>query len=118
MELSEQSKRNISTWFGGRDKGLSSEAMAVTALTGVAPENANYPHDPSDFGRCARLIKRVPEVKIVAFPILSKHGNVWPKLIEAWDEIHETMESESGISWEKSKRAEKTYQVMQRVIYD
>lgn len=117
MELSKEAKKAIAAWFGGRDCGSSSETMAVAALTGFAPERASYPCDPSDFGRCARLIDRVPEVKSAAFAALSDHGEVWPKLIEAWDDIHATMDAECGILWQKSSSAKKTYDAMQRVIY-
>lgn len=117
MELSTEAKRSLAAWFGGIDKGASSETMAVAALTGFAPDRADYPHDPSDFGRCARLIDRIPEVRQAAFSALANHGTVWPRLIAAWDEIHDCMEEECGIAWEKGSSAPITYAAMQAIIY-
>ena len=116
MELSTEAKRSLAAWFGSGDKGASSETMAVAALTGFAPNGASSPHDPSDFGRCARLIHRVPEVRDAAFAALADHGTVWPRLIKAWDDIHECMAAECGIAWEKGRSASKTYDAIQAVI--
>jgi hypothetical protein len=117
MELSTEAKRSLAAWFGGGDTGSSSETLAVAALTGFAPDHASYPHDPSDFGRCARLIHNVPEVREAAFAALAQHGTVWPRLIEAWDDIHQCMAEECGIACEKGRRASKTYEAMQAIIY-
>lgn len=117
MEISADAKRALAAWFGCGDTGASSETMAVAALTGFAPGRAAYPHDPADFGRCARLIKRVPEVRPAAFAALANKGDVWPRLIDAWDKIQACMEEECGIELEKSKRAPKTYAAILETIY-
>jgi hypothetical protein len=117
LGLSTDAKRALAIWFGSGDNGASSMTLLISALTGFAPEHAAYPHDPADFGRCARLIERVPEVKTAAFPVLSSAGKVWPSIIAAWDEIHACMDGECGIAWEKARSAPKTYRLMNSIIY-
>src|SRR6516164_3966881 len=47
-------------WLEGVDTGISSETIWRT-LTGETPSDTDVPCDPSDFGRCYRLLKIMPE---------------------------------------------------------
>jgi hypothetical protein len=76
----------ILEWLGGRDTGLSSTAIALTAL-GKMPKNPNYPRDDGDFGRCYRLIKAAPGA-VLALDVLARDGGpVWAALVPRWAEI-------------------------------
>jgi hypothetical protein len=76
----------ILEWLGGRDTGLSSMAIALTAL-GKMPKNPSYPHDGGDFGRCYRLIKAAPGA-VLALEVLARDGGpVWAALVRRWAEI-------------------------------
>lgn len=111
-------QQEIISWFGSGDTGLSSETIAIAGTGAGAPERGwSYPHDPSDFSRCARLLRQIPELRKPAFDRLrNEGGEVWRALIDRWDDIHETMKNEAGIDWEKQQRAEKTYGLMCHII--
>lgn len=49
-------------WLNSRDTGTSSKTL-YAAHTGTFMEIYDVPYDPSDFGRCYRLIKSFPEVR-------------------------------------------------------
>lgn len=77
----------ILEWLG-RDHGvgLSSKAIALTAL-GAMPPRPAYPHDGDDFGRCFKLLALCPEAQ-AGLDILGKEGGpVWQALVPRWKEI-------------------------------
>ena len=53
-------KQNLPEWFENGRQGLSSEAIALTALTGTATLAVHHPMDPSDLRRCILLLDRAP----------------------------------------------------------
>jgi hypothetical protein len=75
-------------WLFGDDTGISSKSMAAVALgvTKTGRREFGAPHDPSDFGRCYRLVLAVPEI-IDAFPAISKRVPVFTGILENWDEL-------------------------------
>lgn len=77
----------IVEWLTGDDTGLSSKSM-VRAYKGLPPvrENYSYPHDPSDFGRCYRLLKDIPEVQ-KGFPKLAQTSGIWNRYINRWGDL-------------------------------
>lgn len=82
-------------WLRSGDTGVSSKAI-FTAMTGRAgillKADDNWPHDPSDFGRCFRLLERFPDwrkdmAKVsAAFPAWTPIINVWPELEDIYRE--------------------------------
>ena len=105
--------RRLAEWFGSRDTGLSSKCIALFLAAGVV-EEANVPHDPSDLGRCLRLLARIPEWKS-RISELKSIGGLWPTYAARWDEMAESMADEVGIDWSKGREAPKTYDLMKRV---
>lgn len=104
-------------WSLSGDTGISSKAMAAH-LTGRKPNDEwpiNYPHDPDDFGRCARFLRSVPELRD-SLPRMAELHPVWAALVTHWDEITKAMEREVGLDWEKGHRAEYTYKLMREII--
>lgn len=77
-------------WLHGGDTGLSSETI-WRHMMGV-PEPADgwranaYPLDPSDLGRCVRLLDRFPEWS-TRISEMASHGPIWAVLAEHWDEL-------------------------------
>lgn len=55
------------------------------------------PYDNADFGRCRRLVKRLPRIKEV-FPKISESNSVWAKIIENRDMLGKLYESQKN--WE------------------
>lgn len=101
--------KEVIKWFGGKDTGLSSEAIAMHMVTGDC--NGSYPHDPADLGRCLRLLRLFPEWK-ERIPEMAKYGPVWVEYAKNWADMEKCMTDEVGIDWEKGKRASKTYDLM------
>ena len=53
---------NIATWLIEGERGLSSEAIARTALSGrPSGFTESWPYDPSDLRRCLLLLEQAPE---------------------------------------------------------
>jgi hypothetical protein len=67
--------------------GASSTALLARML-GASPDDATFghPHDPSDFGRCHRLLEHVPEWR-TRLPEMAACSAYWAALVDRWDEI-------------------------------
>lgn len=102
-------------WLLSGDKGLSSEALLASALD---PESDkwDYPSDPADLGRCLRMFRVVPWARR-GLSVLAAKSPWWKRLAEHWDELAALMEEEVGLDWEKGRRASRTYDAMQDVLY-
>lgn len=82
----ELSKRAI-TWLLQDDTGISSKTMIAAMFNvDIKEVGGGIPHDPSDFGRCYRLIKAIPEV-VSGFPNLISQYPEWAPYIENWDRL-------------------------------
>lgn len=88
----------IGQWIVGEDTGLSSLTMASVWL-GAKSGQFSFPRDPSDFGRCWRLVEQIPAIRD-AFPRI---GAVYPPIapyLEHWEELSqlymEAIESGTG----------------------
>ena len=74
----------IADWMVGDDTGLSSRFMARSFLGGLQGGNTpHHPLDPSDFGRCHRLLDAVPGLRD-RLSELKGRSEVWDTLIENW----------------------------------
>lgn len=71
-------------WALGRDTGASSKTMLRAALRPL--KGGDIPHDPSDFGRCYRLIQTVPELRLY-FPQMVTNCPRLTPYINEWDEL-------------------------------
>lgn len=72
-------------WLASYDVGASSRAI-FHVFTGVNTRESSVPHDPSDFGRCYRLLKLFPEWRKNIHKISERYHH-WKKLIDDWDEL-------------------------------
>lgn len=77
--------KKIVAWLCSSDTGVSSKTM-VSAITGVPMEDVDVPHDPSDFGRCHRLLTAVPELR-EHLALVSKKYPKWNEIIGNWDRL-------------------------------
>lgn len=72
-------------WLTSGDTGTSSETiwhvMTLQAVTRVG-----LPCDPSDFGRCHRLLEVMPEWR-ARLPEVASVIPAWTPLVDAWDEL-------------------------------
>lgn len=72
-------------WMTGGDTGMSSKTMLAIWL-GAKSGRFHFPLDPSDFGRCWRLVEKIPAIR-EAFPRI---GAVYPPIapyLDNWDEL-------------------------------
>lgn len=100
----------ILKWLGGSDTGLSSKAIALTAL-GAMPERPCAPSDGDDFGRCIRLIECAPEAAS-ALPTLARDGGAaWAALVPRWDDISKAYHEEIAGQNEGG-----TYELMRSIL--
>lgn len=99
--------------LNSRDTGQSSEAI-VRHMLGFGGR-AHYPLDPSDLGRCLRLLRLIPEWK-PRMHEMAAHGAIWAALSARWAELEDSMEREVGIDWDKGVSvAPRTYALLQRI---
>lgn len=87
-------------WIVGGDTGTSSKTI-WSVMMGVKPDYASVPLDPDDFGRCYRLLARVPMWRVRLGEVAAKYAE-WKPLVEAWDELtalyEEAIESTDAFS--------------------
>lgn len=108
----------LTNWLASDDTGMSSKALAHH-LCGAGTEPLNHhPLDVSDFGRCYRFFKAVPEAR----PLLPKMRSVskqWAGLVDAWDLITAHYEKElptSRCPETAARRCAETYALIQQAI--
>lgn len=80
-------------WAAGRDTGTSSLTI-YHVMTGNPSHHHGYdtPSDPSDFGRCYRLLKLFPQWK-PRMPEVAAKFPKWKRLVAEWDELEKMYEA-------------------------
>ena len=96
-------------WLLSNDTGISSETIC-TVMLGEEHSHPDYPHDPSDFGRCYRLLSHFPEWKDRLQEVADRYP-IWGPLVSEWDELTELYLEELP-----SNRAPKLYARMKELI--
>jgi hypothetical protein len=109
----------IAEWLASGDTGSSSKAIMLWLSSGVRESawGASEPHDPSDLGRCLRLLDRIPEWK-PRMAEMAGAGGYWPTFAKRWHEMAQSMIDECGGTVPGPRdRADcpRTYALMQRV---
>lgn len=80
-------------WAMGDDKGLSSETI-FAVMTGVNYNRSMTPSDPSDFGRCYRLLQKFPQWKKRLHEVSYRYSS-WKPFVENWSKLEELWEEEA-----------------------
>lgn len=107
--MSKEELLRLIKWLTGDDTGVSSRQIA-SVMIGEKPTNRfGFPYDPSDLGRCLRLLELFPD-----FDIWSMHSvsDGWWKLVNHWKELTDIYNSEKD-----GDRATKTYEFMSKLRY-
>lgn len=87
----EPTPHNPGAWLRGRDTGISSMTI-YGAITGQPMTcDPDIPYDPSDFGRCYRLLKLFPHWRSQLPQVAAKHPR-WIPFIDNWDRLTEMYE--------------------------
>lgn len=105
----------LEAWLQSDDVGSSSKYMA-SILTNENSLHAPpaHPRDPSDFGRCRKLLLAVPEFK-ERLSRMSGQSEVWGKIISNWDRLCLLMDEESPGWADGTGSAPKTYSLMKEL---
>ena len=118
----ENLEHKILVWLATGETGVSSEAIAYT-LCGIHPTRCGgctWPSDPSDFKRCLKLLRAIPEIRQQLDKLRPLH-RCWGALVDHWDELEACFMSEVG-EWlteeYSNKRASKTYDMMEKIYSD
>ncbi len=101
-------KEKALAWIVGGDTGASSKALWAVMMG--QKSDKSFPHDPSDLGRCLRLLDKVPEWK----PRMNEMAVVspyWSALVENWTELEKLWTDEAA-----SGKAPKTYARMRAIL--
>lgn len=99
------------------DMGLSSETMLARLVHGD-PGRRHHPHDPDDFGRCERFLRRNPHLR-ERLPFMADVSPEWAALVPRWNDIAALMEEEvpgcfdSPDRWGRAPRA---YALMRELL--
>jgi hypothetical protein len=99
-------------WLLSGDTGISSECICAV-MTGSKFRDDSPPSDPSDFGRCYRLLQKFPEWKARMGEVAAKCPE-WSALVREWDSLTDLFEAESK---NKSGNAPRLYARM-KVLLD
>lgn len=74
-------------WAMGTDTGLSSMTLYECLKFGRRQAQPSLPHDCGDFGRCWRLIERLPEWRGRLHEAGEMYGGAWQRIVGQWDEL-------------------------------
>lgn len=88
--------KSVEEWISGRDTGTSSKTI-WRHMRGLPLLEVHHPWDPSDFGRCYRLLAIAPEWR-ARMPEMATHGKVWSALASAWNELTALYEEEVDVT--------------------
>lgn len=108
-------KNSVGQWIVGDDTGDSSKAIWAHMMGFKSRNGWDHPWDPSDLGRCLRLLEIAPEWK-PRLPEMATRSKQWALLVAHWDEIAAMMLDEVGMNWEKAQSAPRTYKLMKDVL--
>lgn len=105
----------VLNWLAGPDTGASSKSIVVVmerdvALLAMLGRCLDYPRDPSDLGRCIRLLEIEPSYR-ARIREMSIAGPEWAQIAAHWDQLEALYHNEFP-----SGTAPRCYEMMQGLI--
>lgn len=110
-------QNQLLNWLANGERGTSSDTL-FTHLTGITAIRGyqSHPLDPDDFRRCELLLRQVAGLR-EKLHHARQISPVWERLVQHWDEIVWTLESEIPGCFEGvTGKAPKTYALMESLI--
>src|SRR5579859_7188134 len=103
-------------WLAGSDTGMSSRAILAHMLHNMTialmdHSEMAYPRDPSDLGRCIRLLDLEPSFRD-RIKEMSRYSPEWKRLTDHWQELEDLYRKE-----EPSGKAPECYRLMFSLIH-
>lgn len=83
--MNAQDAKELGEWLVSHQTGASSMTMAAIAL-GAETGRFDAPRDPSDFGRCYKLVKRLPKIRN-HFETIAQRVPVFAGILREWDAL-------------------------------
>ena len=106
ITLTKSQSKLCTRWWKSDDTGLSSKAIFLNLILDLSLDD--YPLDVSDFGRCYRILKKLPFL-VKEFPKMAKINKIWELYVNHWDEMSQLFEEELK---DNRGRAPKLYKLM------
>ena len=100
-------------WLLSNDTGISSKTI-LSVMTGSHLKCPDVPYDPSDFGRCHRLLALFPGWR-ARLPEVAEQFPIWRPMVDAWDELDAIYEEEAVNPCGRSPRL---YRRLQELLDD
>ena len=108
---------NIATWLIEGERGLSSEAIARTALSGrPSGFRESWPYDPLRFAEVPAAPRASAGSARGGACGPAKRWPEWAALVNVWDDLSETLRSEIGETLPPGGSAPKTYASMKEAL--
>lgn len=84
-------KQALLDWLASYDTGLSSRSILAhmerdLSVLALNYNEVHYPHDPSDLGRCMRLMDIEPSYRL-RIAEMGRYSPQWKRLSENWAEL-------------------------------
>lgn len=92
-DMSMTANQRANEWWVKGERGLSSEGIWTFMMGNKLVSGNFHPQDPSDFYRCYKLLKWVPEWK-ARMPEMKIVSPKWSKLIDNWDKLSAMVEEQ------------------------
>lgn len=112
--MTEDQLRRAHAWVVSDDTGLSSKQLWAVMM-GVPPGRSYYPCDPSDLGRCLRLLDAVPDWR-PRIREMAAQSPEWDALTTRWSELEASFLAEGGsLNPPRGTVMQRTYDLMKGI---
>lgn len=85
--------KQLIEWLLSDDTGISSKNI-IRRYLNMPIEPFGWPHDSDDFGRCYRMLKCCPLIKV---SIMTNVDKIWADLVDKWQELSRLHEENEGV---------------------
>lgn len=104
-------------WLASGKRGVSSNTIfsAITGIDVTGSWGEDHPWDPADFERCRMLFEKCPEFWEQRDKMRSVSPE-WNALIDSWEELCDTLDTEAPDFRHGEGRATKTYARMKEIF--